>query len=94
MRSHLLIVDLSAWAVDVLFRKLFPVKNISHFLFYQISVSDFMFTSLIQLDLSFVQGDRYGIICIPLHAEIQLDQLHFLKMLSLFHCIVLAALSK
>jgi len=33
------------------------------------------------MDLSFVRGDGYGSICILLHAEIQLDQHHRLKML-------------
>ena len=41
------------------------------------------------LDLSFVQGDKYGSICILLHADIQLDQHHLLKMLSFFHYMVL-----
>ena len=53
-----------------------------------------MLRSLIHLDLSFVQGDKYGSICILLHADIQLDQHHLLKMLSFFHCMVLASLSK
>jgi hypothetical protein len=50
--------------------------------------------SLIHLDLSFVWGDKYGSTCILLHADIQLVQHHLLKMLSLFHCVVLAFLSK
>jgi hypothetical protein len=54
--------------------------------FYSIrfSVSGFMLRSLIHLDLSFVQGDRCGSICILLHADIQLEQHHLLKMLSSF----------
>ena len=32
--------------------------------------------------LSFMQGDRYGSICSLLHADIQSDQHHLLKMLS------------
>jgi hypothetical protein len=43
------------------------------------------------LDLSFVQGDKYGLICILLHADIQLDYDHLLQMLSFFHCMVLAS---
>jgi hypothetical protein len=43
-----------------------------------------MLRSLIHLDLSFVQGDRCGSICILLHAGIQLDQHCLLKMLSFF----------
>jgi hypothetical protein len=48
------------------------------------SVSDFMLRSLIHLDLSFVQSERYRCIFILLHADIQIDQHHFLKMFSLF----------
>jgi hypothetical protein len=47
-------------------------------------VSSFTLRSLIHLDLSYVQGDKYGSVCIILHADIQLDQQHLLKMLSLF----------
>jgi hypothetical protein len=42
-------------------------------------VSGFMLRSLIQLELSYVHGDRYGSIC-----NIQLDQHHLLDMLSFF----------
>jgi hypothetical protein len=41
-----------------------------------------------------VQRDEYESICVLLHADIQLDCHHFLKMLSLFQCMVLASLSK
>jgi len=34
------------------------------------------------LDLGFVQGDKHGSICILLHADLQLNQHHLLKMLS------------
>jgi hypothetical protein len=50
-----------------------------------------MLTSLIHLDLSFVQGNKYGYIHILLQADIQLDQHHLLKMLLLFHCMVLVS---
>ena len=90
MRFHLLILDLSAWAIGVLFRKLSPVPMSSRllptFCSIRFSVSGFTLRSLIHLDLNFVQGDRYGSICILLHADIQLDQHHLLKMFSLFHC--------
>jgi hypothetical protein len=56
--------------------------------------SGFMLRSLIHLDLSFVQGDKYGSTFIFLHTDSQLDQYYLLKMLSFFHCIFLAALSK
>ena len=54
----------------------------------------FILRSLIHLDLSFLHGDRYGSICILLYVDIQLCQHHLLKMLSFFHCIILASLSK
>jgi hypothetical protein len=57
-------------------------KN-SHYIF---SVSSFILKSLVHLDLSFEQSDRCGSISILLHANIQLDQHHLLKMLSFFCC--------
>jgi hypothetical protein len=45
------------------------------------TVSEFMLKSLIYVDLSFVQGDKYESICILLHTDIQFDQNCFLKML-------------
>jgi hypothetical protein len=53
-----------------------------------------MLRSLIPLDLSFMQGDTYGSSCILLHAVIQFDQHHLLKMLSFLYCIFLVSLSK
>ena len=35
--------------------------------------------------MSFVQSDENGFICIVLHADIQLDQPHLLKMFSFFN---------
>jgi hypothetical protein len=58
------------------------------------SVSGFMWSFLIHLDLSFVQGDKNGSISILLHANHQLCQHHLLKMLSFFHWMVLAPWSK
>ena len=73
MRSHLLIVDLCAWAIGVLFRKLSPVPMSSRLLptFYSIrfSVSGFVLRDKIHLELNFVQGDRCGSICVLLHAH-------------------------
>jgi hypothetical protein len=40
------------------------------------SVSGFMWRSLIHFDLSFVQGDKNGSICIPPHTGRQLNQHH------------------
>jgi hypothetical protein len=48
------------------------------------SVSGFMWSSLIYLDLTLVQGDRNGSICILLHDNLQLCQHHLLKILSFF----------
>jgi hypothetical protein len=45
-------------------------------------MSSFMLRSIINLDLSFVQDDRYGSISILLHVNTQLDQKYLLKMLS------------
>jgi hypothetical protein len=53
-----------------------------------------MWNSLFHLDLSFVQGDKNGSICILLHDNRQLWQHHLLKMLSFSHWMVLAPLSK
>ena len=41
---------------------------------------------LIYLKLSFVQGDKYGSICV-LHAAVQFGQRHLLMMLSFFQCV-------
>ena len=65
---HLLIVDLSACTIGVLFRKWSPMPM--RFNVLRFSVSGFMLRSLIHLDLSFVQGDRYGSIYILLHANL------------------------
>jgi hypothetical protein len=48
------------------------------------TVSGFMLRSLIHLDLSFVQGDKYWSIFILQYTDSQLDQHHLLKMLSFF----------
>ena len=85
--DHLLIHDLSAWAIGVLFKKSSPVLMNSR----QFSISVLLdlvhlLRSLTHLDLTFVQGDRYGFILILLHADIQLDQHNLLKMFSFFHC--------
>jgi hypothetical protein len=88
MRSHLLIPDLTAQAIGVLFRNFSPMP-ISSRLFptsssISFSVSGFMWSSLIHLDLSFVRGDKIGSIHILLHANRQLSQHYLLKMLSFF----------
>jgi hypothetical protein len=57
------------------------------FYFIRFSLSALMLRSLIHLDLSFVQDDRYGSISILLHFDIQLDK-HNVKDAFFFHCIV------
>jgi hypothetical protein len=88
MRSDLLILDLTAQGTGVLFR-IFSLVAISLMLFptfssMSFSVSGFMCSSLMHLDVSFVQGDKNGPIRILLHDNLQLSQHHLLKMLSIF----------
>ena len=84
-RSHQSFVVLSTSATGFLFRKLSPVPMIlrlsSTLSVIRYSVSGFMLRSLIHLDLSFVQGDKYGFICILLHTDLQLNKHHLLKIL-------------
>jgi hypothetical protein len=58
------------------------------------SVCGVMWRSLIHLDLSFVQVDKNGSIRTLLHVDHQLNQHHLLKILSFFHWMVLAPVSK
>jgi hypothetical protein len=98
MRSHLLILDLTAQAIGVLFRNLSPVPIYSRifttFSSISFTVSGFMWSSSNHLDLSFVQGDKNGSIHILLYVNCQLSQHHLLKILSSFTWMVLATLSK
>ena len=70
---HLLIVGLSVCATGVIFRKCSPVPMCSRLLptfsSIRLSVTGFMLRSLIHLDLSFVQCNRYEFICILLAAS-------------------------
>jgi hypothetical protein len=82
-------LDLTAQTIAVLFRKFSPMP-ISLRLFpifssISFSFSGFMWSSLIHLDWSFVQGDRNESMCILQHANHQLSEHHLLKMLSSFH---------
>jgi hypothetical protein len=79
-----LIVDLSACTHDTLFRKTSHVPLTSRLtsIFSSIRFSGFILRSLIHLELSFVQGHKFGSIWILLHAAIQLNQHCLLKMLS------------
>jgi hypothetical protein len=74
LRYHLLTVDLSAWVMDVVFRKLFPIPMYSRLFhtFYSIkfSVTCFTLRTFIYLDLSFFQDDKYKSVCITLHPVI------------------------
>jgi len=60
-----------------MYLRLFPT-----FSSINLSVSGLMWMSLIHLDLRIVLGDKNGSICILLHADLQLNQRHLLKMLS------------
>jgi hypothetical protein len=87
MRSHLSILNLTAQAIAIL--SYFPPLPISSRLFptfssISFSVSGFMWSSLIHLDLTLVQGYQNGSICIILNDNHQLCQHHLLKMLSFF----------
>ena len=97
MRSQLSILYLTVQAIIVLFRNFSPVpislRLFAIFPSIHFSVSGFMWQSLIHLDLSFVQGIKNGSIHILLH-NCQLCQHHLMKMLSFFHWMVLAPLSK
>jgi hypothetical protein len=57
-------------------------------------VSGLMLRSLIHLELSLVQGNKYGSVCILLNAGIQLDQHYLLKMLSFFPALISGFLVK
>jgi hypothetical protein len=87
MGSHLLILNLTAQATAVLFRNYSPVtiflRLFPTFSSISFSVSGFIWSSLIHLDLTLVQGDRNGSIHILLHDNLQLCQDQLLKMLSL-----------
>jgi hypothetical protein len=80
------------------FRNFSPVPTSSRlfptFSSISFSVYGFIWSSLIHLDLTLVKGDRNGSICILLHDICQLCQHHLLKMLSFFHWMVFAPLSK
>lgn len=55
----------------------------------RISVSGFMLISLTDFELDFVHGDKYGFICIFLHAYFQFDQHYLFQMPSFFQCVFL-----
>jgi hypothetical protein len=94
MRSHFSILNLIAQAIAVLFRNFSPgpisLRLFPTFSSISFTVSGFMWSSLIHLDLTLVQEDKNGLIRILLHDNHQLCQHHLLKMLSFFHWMVLA----
>ena len=94
--SHLSIIDLSVWAIGVLFSKFSPVP-ISSTVFCSFSSIWFSVCFYVEIlnriGLFFVQCDEYGPICISLHTDCQLDKLRLLKILSFFHFMVLTSLS-
>ena len=98
MRSHLSILNVITQAVSVLFMNFSSVPISSRLLptfpSISFSVSGFMWSSLIHLDLSFVDGDKDGSIRILLHVNCQLCQHHLLKILSFFPLDDLSSLLK
>ena len=78
------IVTLSVCATGVIFRKgsllLMHWRLPPTFSSIRLRVAGFILY-LIHLNLSFVHGDTYWSLCIPLHADIQLWQHHLLKIL-------------
>ena len=97
-RSHLFIVALIVCATRVIHRKWSPVhmccRLFPTFSSIMFSVVRLILSFLTHLDLSFVHGDRYGSTFILLQVDIQFCQHLLLKMLSFFHCILSAPLSK
>jgi len=81
-------LKLCTGATGVLFRKFSPVpmclRLLPTFSSISLSISGLMWRSLIHLVLSFVHGDKNGSICILLHADLQSNHSHLLKMLYFF----------
>ena len=92
-------VDLSAYAIDILFRKLSPMPMHARlfpiFSSIRFSVSSFILSSLIHWELTFLQGDRY---MYPLNSSTCRHPVRaapfVLKMLAGFHCQFQASLSQ
>jgi hypothetical protein len=91
-----LIVDLSACAINILFRKSCSVpmslRVFPTFSSVRCNLSGFMLRPLIHLELITMQGDKYGLICILLHATFKFDQHHLMKVLSFYLCVLLNSL--
>jgi hypothetical protein len=83
MKSHLWVLDLTAQGIAVVFRNFSPVP-ISlmlspTFSSISFSVTGFLWSSLIHLDLSFVQGDKNGSIHILLHDNLLFEPVTFVE---------------
>jgi hypothetical protein len=89
------VLNLYDWmAIYLIFSCACVFNTLSPFSSINFSVSGFIWRSLIHLYLSFVQGEKNRLICILLHADLQLNQHHLFKMLSDFHWKVLALFPK
>jgi hypothetical protein len=82
------IVDLTAPAIAFLFKNFSPVpiypRLFQTFFYIGFRVSGFMWSSLMNLDMSFIEGDNIVSSHILLHDDSQMCQHHLLKMLSFF----------
>ena len=98
MMSHSLIVNLRAWTTNVLFRKFPPVlTSLSLFptfccFIFSVSVLCWgLWSVCVWVLCRVIIMDLFSIL---LHAYIQLDKYHLLKMLSFSHCMVLTTVQK
>jgi hypothetical protein len=92
--EHLSIMDPRAWAIKKFSSVSMHSRLFSTFFSIRLNVCSSMLWSLSHLNLSYVQGDKYGCIFILLHADHQLDQDHLLNVPSFIHYMFLASLSK
>ena len=98
--SHLFNVALIVCATGVICKKWSPVpmccrlQSTSHFLFFQVHCGQIYIEVFNPFGLEFCAWYRYGSIFIHLQVDIQLYEHYLLNMLSFFHCIILAPLSK
>ena len=88
IRLNLLIADFSTQATIALLQAFFYAKELKTIPYYffpvQLSISGFILRSLIHLELSFVQIDKYECIWILLYATTQFDQHNLLKIVVFF----------
>lgn len=93
MSFHLLTVGLNVCAVGVLLRKT-EFKPVFFLLFHQTQDTGLVLRSLNHSELSSVQGDEHGSVCVRLHAALSSDQHRLLKVWPLLEFVVLVSLSK